>query len=224
MHKRFQQYELHVLFWLIYVFWIVLFVNSWIYGFIDKLGLIIVVGFILSVIIHIFVSGLEIKPSKKTSTDLDAVNLDIKGHKLHKIYYYLIINRVYVFPALLVLYLVYLLIKQTHLRNLNNALFFALIDETLLMTLVIVSGIATIFREIKDKKYQKELLSKKSTYITLWLSIVLSVLGWYIIYLQTNVIGAISVPISSIAGVLIFLIGVLILEDEETAWSLKPKA
>lgn len=212
MIKFYQQNRFHILFWLIYLLWIVLFVS--VYQYVENIGLTIVLGFIVSVIIHIFWAGLEIKASKKTITNLDAIEQDIKENKLHKIYYYLIINRSYIFPILLVVYLIYLLIKQTQIRNLHHTLFFVLLRENLLLILVLISGITTIFKENKDKIYQKEILSKKSSYISLWLSVILSILGWYIIYIQTINIWAISIAISSIAWVLIFLIWVLIIEED----------
>ena len=212
MLNFYKQYKLHILFWCIYLFWIVLFV--WTYSFIETSWLWIVLGSITTLIIHIFVSGFTITPSEKITTDLDAVDKDIKDHKIHKFYYYLILNRTYIFPALLVVYLLYLLIKQTSLRNLDHSIFFALINETTLLVLVLLSWIGTIVWEDKDKQYQKIIQSKRSTYGTLWLTTLLSLLWWYIIYLQTQSIGAISVPISGISGILIFLIWVLILEDD----------
>ncbi|MEI6775119.1 MAG: hypothetical protein WCL18_10540 [bacterium] len=56
-----------------------------------------------------------------------------------RIYYYLLVNRVYVFPAVLVLYLIFLLIKQTHLWNLHNNIFYQIINENVLLAMVIVS-------------------------------------------------------------------------------------
>ena len=181
-------------------------------GTFQYVALWLILFFVALVIKDILVYFVDLKPTSKiTYVGIENWNLKIKD----KLYRYLLINRVYVFPVVLVIYLSYLLIKQTHLWNLQDNIFYQIINENLLLVVVIISWIFTVWKEDQDKKYQKIVQSMNSTYVSLALSIVLSLLWTYIIYGQTIALGWISYFISSIAGILIFLIGVMIIEEEE---------
>ena len=127
---------------------------------------------------------------------------------------FLVLNRTVIFPFLLILYMIFLLIKQTHLwwlqkyiSNVNE------LQQNILLWVVIISGILTIFKEDIDKKY----LEKKHVYpwFHIILTIVLSVLWTYIIFNQVVKLWNLVYIISIISWLLIFLVWINILEDEE---------
>lgn len=156
----------------------------------------------------------KLKPTKKIgigNLESGTGKQELKIWRLHR---YLLYNRAYIFPVVLVMYLIYLLIKQTHVWNMQNTIPYLIINESVLLGIVIISGILTIWKEDKDKQYQVVSESMRSTYISIWLSIFLSLLGTYIIYGQIMQLGRIAYIISAIAGVLIFLIGVMIVEED----------
>ncbi len=196
----------------LYAIWIAIVIMRLSLGTFQYVALWLILFFVALVIKDILVYFVDLKPTSKiTYVGIENWNLKIKD----KLYRYLLINRVYVFPVVLVIYLSYLLIKQTHLWNLQDNIFYQIINENLLLVVVIISWIFTVWKEDQDKKYQKIVQSMNSTYVSLALSIVLSLLWTYIIYGQTIALGWISYFISSIAGILIFLIGVMIIEEEE---------
>lgn len=155
----------------------------------------------------------DIQATKTTKYDMSKLKTD----KKNRLYYYLLQNRVYIFPVILSIYLLYLLIKQTHLWNLHNNIFYQILNENILLWAVIISGILTVWKEEKDKHYQIIQQSFTQTYKHIWLSLLLSLLWVYIIYIQVASLWWISYIISGIAGILIFLIGILIIEEDDTS-------
>jgi len=71
--------------------------------------------------------------------------------------FFLLINRQYIFPTILIIYITLLLIQQTQLRDLHNTLMYALLyghNSNILLTATIASGIATIIQEDTQEKYK----------------------------------------------------------------------
>ena len=195
----------------LYAIWIAIVIMRLSLGTFQYIALWLILAFVALVIKDILVYFVDLKPTSKiTYIGTRKQETGIRG----KLYYYLLMNRVYVFPVVLVMYLTYLLIKQTHLWNLQDTIFYQITNENVLLVIVIISWIFTVWKEDQDKKYQKIVTSMNSTYVSLALSIVLSLLWTYIIYEQTMSLWWISYFISSIAGILIFLIGVMIIEEE----------
>jgi len=208
---------------LFYVIWLVIVIMRVSLGTFQDVALWLILVLVALVIKDVLLYFVILKPSKKiTYIGIGEWGMENGEWRMGngkwgmsgRLYRYLLMNRVYVFPAVLVIYLIYLLIKQTHLWNLENNIFYQIINENVLLGIVIVSWILTVWKEDKDKKYQKITQSMSSTYISLALSIFLSLLWTYIIYGQTIALGRISYCISSIAGILIFLIGVMIIEED----------
>lgn len=197
---------------ILYGIWIVIVVMRISLGTFQYVALWLILVLVALVIKDVLVYFVVLKPTNKiTYVKIENWKLKIKD----RLYRYLLMNRVYIFPMVLVLYLSYLLITQTHLWNLQNNIFYQIINENVLLSIVIISWVLTVWKEDKDKKYQKIIQSMNSTYISIALSIFLSLLGTYIIYGQTIALWWISYFISTIAGILIFLIGVMIVEEEE---------
>jgi hypothetical protein len=127
----------------------------------------------------------------------------------------LIFNRNIFFPFILVFYMIYLLIWQTHLFWLDKKSLFILINQNYLLWLTIFSWILTVFRENIDDRYFYEKLEWWIFSKNILLTISLSLFGTYIIFNQVVKLGLLSYPISIISGILIFLVWISILEDDE---------
>lgn len=118
-----------------------------------------------------------------------------KGHKAS------LIN--HTFQVLLVTYLILLLIEQIW-----TGLVSLYLNLNYLLVIVIIFGILDVFSEIPEK--QKETISKKD-YILIFS---LGILGFIILKYKTVDLGFLSWIISSIAGILIILLSLLVLEEE----------
>jgi len=110
----------------------------------------------------------------------------------------------YLFQTLLVTYLVLLLVEQIW-----SGLVSVYLNLNYLLVVVIVAGVLDVFSEHSPKKKEKV---RKLDY---WFVVILGVLGFGIIKFKTGDLGWLSWVISIIAGVLIILLSLLVLEDED---------
>ena len=108
------------------------------------------------------------------------------------------------FQVLLVTYLGLLLIEQ-----LWTGFVSLYINLNYLLVIVIILGVLDVFSE-KQPMHRK--MATKKDYLFV---LVLAVLGFFIIKIKTASLGWLSWVISIIAGILIFLLSILVLEDEE---------
>lgn len=122
------------------------------------------------------------------------------------------INRHYIFPFLLILYLVILFLWQTHVFDIQLPKIFL---WNLPLTLTIISWFFTIFHEKLDNQYNIHVKSLPRTQIHIGLSIILSVLWAYTIIIQTENLWNLSLAVSFLSGIIIFLVGISLLEDED---------
>jgi hypothetical protein len=122
--------------------------------------------------------------------------LQFKGHTAD------IIN--HIFQALLISYLILLLVEQIWPSSVS--LYFNL---NYLLIAVIISGILDVFSEHQEKKDKKP-----KWYDYLFIS-ALGILGFIIIKFKTAELGNLSWLISIIAGILIILLSLLVLDDNE---------
>ncbi|MCX6823391.1 MAG: hypothetical protein NTX91_05400 [candidate division SR1 bacterium] len=198
----------------LYVIWLIILLMRIATRSFADVGLYLILALDVLIIKDVLLYLVKLKPTKKIgigNLESGTGKQELKIGRLHR---YLLYNRAYIFPVVLVMYLIYLLIKQTHVWNMQNTIPYLIINESVLLGIVIISGILTIWKEDKDKQYQVVSESMRSTYISIGLSIFLSLLGTYIIYGQIMQLGRIAYIISAIAGVLIFLIGVMIVEED----------
>ncbi len=147
--------------------------------------------------------------------DLWTVNDLYTSKKLSTAYFLALINRIYLFPVILTIYLVYLLIQQTQLRDLHLSNRYLLTNEQVLLLLTILSGVFLVYQQEEDKKYEIKSISRTSKVLYYALSIVLWWLTLYIISSQVKDLGGIGKVISLISWVLVFLVGVLLMEEDE---------
>ena len=134
--------------------------------------------------------------------------------KISLLYNVLLINRIYLFPVILTIYLSYLIILQTWLFAWDFSVVFLALDEQLLLVLTIISGIGMVMQEDKDAIYIEEKKSIWAVYRFMVFAVILGVLWWYIVLQQVLSLWWMWVVIANIAGILIFLVGVLLMSDD----------
>ncbi|MBS3084071.1 hypothetical protein J4423_04670 [Candidatus Pacearchaeota archaeon] len=110
----------------------------------------------------------------------------------------------HLFQVLLVTYLVLLLAEELWAGVVSNYL-----NLNYMLALVIILGILDVFSEPQIKKQKK---ATKKDYLFI---IILAIAGFLIIKLKTSSLGWLSWAISIIAGVLIALLSILVLEDND---------
>lgn len=110
-----------------------------------------------------------------------------------------------VFQDLLVLYLILLLAETIWAESVS-----AYMNLNYLLGIVIITGIITVLTT-KEEKRQPEPVTKKD-YI---MAAIAGIAGAFIIYYKTSEIGALSIIISIISGILIILLSILVLQEDE---------
>ncbi|HVY01342.1 MAG TPA: hypothetical protein VHA12_01080 [Candidatus Nanoarchaeia archaeon] len=124
------------------------------------------------------------------------MDFQLKGYKVE------IISSI--FQSLLVAYLILLLIEQIWVGSVSTYL-----NLNYLLIAVIVFGVLDVFSEHKKRK-EKPANWKDYTFIS-----VLGILGFVIIKFKTVELEWLSWVISIIAGILIILISLLVIEEDE---------
>ena len=110
----------------------------------------------------------------------------------------------HLFQNLLIVYLILLLLEQVVSGFISQYL-----NLNYLLIIVIVVGVLDVFSEHPIQVQQKP---KTKDYIFIF---ILGVLGFAIIKFKTSALGWLSWLISIIAGILIILLSILILEEDE---------
>lgn len=140
---------------------------------------------------------------------------DIKWWTLKKWDALCIVNREVIFPFFLISYIVLILLKQLDIFSLSTILTQYFFIEYWLLIFVSLSWFLTIWREKLDEVYYKNIASKVRTRLFIVTIIALSLLAVAIIFRETASLGLLSIPISTISGILIYLIWILLLEEKE---------
>jgi len=110
----------------------------------------------------------------------------------------------HIFETLLVTYLVLLLVEQIWTGTVSNYL-----NLNYLLIIVILAGILSVFSE------HSFIQNKKPTWKDYLFIAVLGIAGFLIILFKTQQLGWLSWLISIIAGILIILLSLLILDEDE---------
>jgi len=110
----------------------------------------------------------------------------------------------YIFQSLLIAYLILLLIEQIWVGSVSNYL-----NLNYLLIGVVIAGILDVFSEHKKKKEDKPNWKDYS------LIGILGILGFIIIKFKTIELGWLSWVISAVAGILIILLSILVLDEHE---------
>jgi hypothetical protein len=119
----------------------------------------------------------------------------------------------HLFQALLVTYLVLLLFEQ-----LWEGVVSVYLNLNYLLIAVIVVGIIDVFSEMPYSLPVSKYLGMKTKKWDYWFVIALGVLGFAIIKFKTGDLGWLSWVISLIAGVLIILLSMLVLEENDEVY------
>jgi hypothetical protein len=127
----------------------------------------------------------------------------------------ILMNRIILFPTLLIAYIALILVKQLDISSLIAILGYIPTFEYSLLGLVAFSGLLTVWREHIDTRYTIQVRDPSQSRRFVLGSIALALLGVTLISRETASLGYLSLPISIISGLLIFLIGTLLLEEEE---------
>lgn len=110
----------------------------------------------------------------------------------------------HLFQVLLVTYLVLLLAEELWAGTVSNYL-----NLNYMLIIVIVLGILDVFSEQQHRE-RKDVTKKDYIFV-----LVLAIAGFLIIKVKTSSLGWLSWVISIIAGILIFLLSILVLEDND---------
>jgi len=151
-------------------------------------------------------------PTREVHREL--VEQDKRAWTISLVYHMLLINRMYIFPVLLTIYLTYLVIAQTGIFWLDYSILFLALEEQLLLILTIISWIAMVIQEDKDDRYIGMSMSRSGLYMYIVLGMVLGVLWWYIVLQQTLSLWWLGIVIANIAGLLIFFVWLLLVDEE----------
>ena len=197
---------IYILFWIS----ILLFYKSWI---LDTYKVYLILWFVLIIIKDVLQYFFQIQ--KVTQIHYNTSQMFSPENTLY--YKILFTNRHYIFPTVLIIYMIILLISNTHIFWLDSLSIFQMIDKNIFLWIIILSWILTIFKENNDEFYKQEFQSTKWVALNLILTIILSILWTYIILIQTQFLWWLTYPISIISGILIFLVWISILDENE--WS-----
>lgn len=200
---------------LIYIFFFISFFIFYKLEILENYKIYLIIWFLLILIKDILIFFYEKEKTLKIRYDFKKIYLNLENNKISGTYFLLFINRNYIFPFILILYMIYLLISQTHLFKIDEYQFYKNINENLLLSITIASWILTIFKEEKDNNYKKEKLTYSWIWFNILLIIFLSIIWTYIIFIQTIKLWILSYPISIISGILIFLVWISILENNK---------
>ena len=162
----------------------------------------------------IYMYAIELIPMQKKTIDFGMVHSLYVSKSLWTAYFLSLLNRAYVFPFVLTSYFVYILVKQTEVLDLHLSRFFIMTSESFLLVLCLISWILLTYKQDKDKAFTKKHTSLLLSYGYLILSVVLALLTTYMVYTQVDELWAIGVIISIVSWVLLFLVWVLLMEDE----------
>ncbi len=200
-----------------YIFWFSIFLQFYVKNTLNNFSTELLLWLVFIVCKDIYIYFTDIKTLKTMKIDYSL----LKSDNLKLWPYIIILNRKYIFPILLVLYIIILLIVQTKIFGLDKLYIVNLINQNVLLAFVAISWIITIFRDEIEKKYELEIKSPIYTGLILILVFVLSILGTYIILTQTLKLWVLAYLISFISWILIFLVGILVLEEDDDNKNLK---
>ena len=118
--------------------------------------------------------------------DWSKIRTDIQSSQLSRIDIFIILNRVFLFPIILVTYIIVILLKQLDILGMLDILSSNSWIEYTLLGFVAITGVSTVLRESLEDRYQKSLIRHTRTRLLVWFSIVLSVLAVVIVFIQTT--------------------------------------
>lgn len=165
--------------------------------------------------IFLFVQGGRIEAVEIEQVERTAISKATDRGRLPQWYVLTLVVRKYLFPLFLTAYLVYLLVEQTQIWELHTSLLFLWTSKTFLLVMTIVLWVVMLFGEKNDTQYTH----KKDSILLWWgyvlMTICLSGIGWYIVLQQVLELKIVGMVIANIVIVLLYLVGVLLLEEED---------
>lgn len=171
-------------------------------------------SFLVAKDFFVFGNGWVVWAVPHVMIDWKQIDSDVGAKKIPWRYPVVLLVRKYCFPLFLMLYLVYVLIDTTKIRNLHVSTFFMVMNESFLLFMTMVSWIVMLFWEQYDKQYILKEKSKKLWVLYIILIYFLSALGWYIVLQQVIELWVVGMMIGNIVVLLLFFVGLLLLEEE----------
>ena len=158
----------------------------------------------LLIIKDIYVYTIQIRPIEHRHILRDKVDKDREEKTISVWYPITLANRVYVFPVIITVYLIYVIIQQTGLRQLDYSIWFLAWNEDILLLFVMASGVATLFGEERDLKYARRYRSMYTSRMYVLLSMILWILWGYIVLQEALALGVLWVVVANLAAIAIF--------------------
>lgn len=172
-------------------------------------------GLAIAVLIFAFLQEGTIEPIEARRYKRGKVRTASEAGRVPPRYQLTLLCRVWLFPVFLTCYLLFLLVEQTQVFALDQSIWYILVNKQLLLVATVVSGLVMLFGEQFDEQFEHKKKSVRSG-MALWcLSIVLSMVWGFIILQQVLSLGTIGIVIANIVIVLLYLVGVLLVQDEE---------
>ena len=197
-----------------YIVFFLIFISLYNIWILEKYAVYLSMWLLFFLIKDILLFFVDIKKITLIKTDINRVKKDFSSWSLSFWAYSLFFNRLYFFPTILVIYMLFILVNQLGLLEWKESVYELI--HTNILWITIVSWVLTTFKEDIDKDYQKTIKSSKTIDNNILLNYALSLVWAYIILLQTNWLWALSYIIGIVSGLLIFLVWISILEDDES--------
>lgn len=165
----------------------------------------------------VFWNNAEIESITISHIDWDSISNDISFKKLPRWYPIVLLVRTYCFPFFLVVYLLYLLINQTQIRNLHISTAFLVLNKNFLLFMTIITWVIMIFWEKYDDTYMIKRNSLAFGWVYFLVISLLSIIWGYIVLQQILELGIIWMVIANVVVLLLFFVGLLLMEETENS-------
>ncbi len=138
---------------------------------------------------------------------------DFEEGKTSFFYTILFLNRVIFFPTFLIAYLICLVLNQWNMVELMPSLSKITAWSNTSLMLCVISAIFVVVKEKWDTRYIEVREANDFQYLNILMAIICSLIWSFIIFSQTSQLKILAYPISILAGIVIFLIWLKIIEN-----------
>lgn len=185
------------------------------YDFFEEVVLYFLLALLLFVIRDIIsLSGIS-KKIQHRSLNWTAIHNDRFSGDIKIVDMIILFNRIYLFPTILFIYIWVAFSKQLDIFWLMDILSLKPQVEWWILGFVAVSGLFTTVREELDARYIQLVTNYSRTRQSVFVILILSLLVVIVVFNETNPIWLLSLPISLISWLLIFLAGIILLDNDE---------
>ncbi len=197
-----------LLIWILYLF---LWIASFLWWFLESYKDFFIFGLLLILIKDTLVHGHINFNCQSTKIKVQKICRNLWKQLSYNEAFF-IINKIYLFPFILISYLLIILIKQVTI--LPKIIQFSNSFENIILLILIPLWILSAIRESENIEYIEKNFSLFSSAIYMVLSIALSLIWTFITLSQTQNLWTISYLVSLLIGYLIFLINISLVNSE----------